>query len=114
MISETKRYAARSAKVGNTTLCSSRKQGNTLTYWYWIKDGRCWIEFDVRDLALAANLQCPALMDSKDLQACMSGTQDFEALLVRDLQRVTEFCAGFDALMLIKAQPPNAEADYPF
>jgi len=113
MISETKCYAARSAKVGNTTLCSSRKQGNTLTYWYWIKDGRYWMEFDVRDLASAANLPVPPLMNRADLDAVFAGTQELEGILKRDLQRVAEFCAGFDALNLIKQQQ-NPDDDSPF
>lgn len=102
------RYPHRSATSGNVTLNSARKGGNTLGFWFFINLGRAtcgrdkWVEFDVRDLAKKAGQPLPEKMTLDEMSACRPHTDDFEKLLERDLQRVTDFCARVDAVQLLR------------
>lgn len=97
----------REATCGNVTLNSSRKGGNTLTYWYYINMGKAscgrdkWIEFDVRDLAAKAGAELPQLMTCEEMSACGDSSDAFENLLQRDLQRVADWCASIDAVSIL-------------
>lgn len=108
-----RRYQRRAATSGDVNLNSSRKDGNTLTYWYWINMGRAscgrdhWLEFDIRDLAEVSAAVAPALITSDELQQCMDGKADFETLLQRDLQRVADWCASINALSCLAALAPK-------
>lgn len=84
------RYSKRSATYGATTVCSSRNRGHTMTYWYWIQLGKRWVEFDIREVARDMGLELPPLEVLLPPGASQPG--DFEALLVRDLNRVAEWC----------------------
>lgn len=96
------RYSARSATSGAITLNSARKGGSTQTYWFFLKAGDGWIEFDVRILAQEMGASMPALATAAELESCKPA--DFEKLLQRDLQRVADFCASVDALKIINEE----------
>ncbi len=95
------RYSKRSATSGDITLNSSRKDGNTLTFWYWARAGKKWVEFDIRELASRAGSEIPKLITIDELSACQSGGCCYESLLQRDLQRVADWCAEIGALTYV-------------
>lgn len=106
------RYERRAASCGNVTLNSSRKSGNTLTYWYWIHMGQGrggkerWLEFDIRDLAKVVGAELPQLISSKELDDLRSDDA-YEQLLRRDLQRVADWCVSVDAVTRLTALAPK-------
>lgn len=102
----TTRYPSRSATSGPVTLNSARKGGNTLHFWYFIQIGKKWVEFDLRDLEKMAGKPMPKLCGDDDFKAIEAGSVSFEQILQRDLQRVADYCAKVDALLLLtKPQP---------
>jgi hypothetical protein len=108
------RYERRAASCGNVTLNSSRKNGNTLKYWYWIHMGQGrggkerWLEFDVRDLAKVAGAELPQLISSDELSQLHSD-EGYELLLHRDLHRVAAWCAGIDAVERLSTLAPKGK-----
>lgn len=101
------RYAGRSASNGNITLNSSRKGGQTFTYWFYISLGRAscgrdrWVEFDIRDVANKIGVELPQFMTSEEIEHCGKSRDAYEQLLKRDLQRAADWCNQHNVLAVI-------------
>lgn len=91
------RYSGRSATSGAVTLNSARKGGHTLQFSFFRKDGRKWLEFDIREVAKVAGAELPEMISSEELREIRGNSEKFECLLRRDLQRVADWCAHIDA-----------------
>ena len=80
-----------------------------MTFWFFIKIGRKWIEFDVREVAAKLRVDLPQRMTMDEVDdAASNGT--YESLLLRDLQRTAEWCEKHRVIDLIKSQvdaPPS-------
>lgn len=106
-MSDLKPYPARSATVGNVTVCSAKKYGSTCTYWFFASIGKAscgrdkWVEFDIRDMSERTCAILPDLCSSQDLADCESGKTEYEEILKRDLTRVAEWCATHGVISIL-------------
>lgn len=91
------RYSNRSATCENVVLNSDRKVGNTMQFWFYRQIGEKWVQFDVREIAREAEVEIlPERMTSEELESCAGDSEQYEALLQRDLQRAADWCFKVD------------------
>ena len=93
-----RRYSGRCATVGSVTLCSARKEDNTLEHSYYVRKDGVWIRFDVRVAAKTAGIPLP----KRYADGPAASDITYEDQLRTDLHTVAEWCDKNNIIQLVE------------
>lgn len=78
----------------------ARDKGNTLTYWFFIKVKRKWIDFDIRDVSHAIGVPYPECLDRHNYKFGSTPSQ-YADVLSKELEEVSNWVTGNHIAILL-------------